>query len=309
MPDPRSSWETPSTCRARCTTSWLARISPGPALEQSRAARFSAPPRNPPVDRHGLPGVDADADRERQRRIADGLFDESSLEIDGGADRTACRREGRQGLIAAELDQRPARASSTTSCASDANRVERAAAASSPRVCVNVVYPRMSAIRKIRSSFPSVSEDGGSCRRSGQGAGPARGSVRAAPAGTCPDRCPVGRRTDPAPVDMRRGHRPADPIGTAPASGAPRVAHEVVPSSVSDSSSPTSDAWRPNRSSSADPVLDRRPAILLEADDLTLQGPLVLEIGERRPPPQAGGLAETERRPRPRRSPTRDEPP
>ena len=45
---PCSCRSTPSRARARCVTPWLARISPARACEQSRAARFNAPPRYPP---------------------------------------------------------------------------------------------------------------------------------------------------------------------------------------------------------------------------------------------------------------------
>ena len=56
------------------------------------------------VDRHGFPGVQADPDRERQRRIRDGLVDEPALEIDRCTDRLAGRVEYHEGLVAAELD-------------------------------------------------------------------------------------------------------------------------------------------------------------------------------------------------------------
>jgi hypothetical protein len=90
--------------RARCTTLSLARISPGPATEQSRDARFSAPPRYP-VDRHRLADVDADPDAERKARIGLRLGREALLKRDRRSQRLSWRPKHRERLVAPELDQ------------------------------------------------------------------------------------------------------------------------------------------------------------------------------------------------------------
>src|SRR6266511_4114799 len=97
---PRSSYRPPSTRRARWTTSRLARISPGPAWPQRRAAPVAA------SHRHRLAGVQPDPHGEREGRVRDGLLDEALLELDRGPDGLPGGVEDGEGLVSPQLDHR-----------------------------------------------------------------------------------------------------------------------------------------------------------------------------------------------------------
>ena len=93
----------PSTRAASRTTVSLARISPERACAQSRDATLRAAPRNPLSRGNRLAAVQSDADATREPLIPD-----ASLDIDRRPERLPRRREDREGLVPADLDEHAA---------------------------------------------------------------------------------------------------------------------------------------------------------------------------------------------------------
>ena len=77
----------------------------GDRTEAGRGVQRPAP--EAVSDRHGLPRVQPDPHRERQRRRLRGLLEEPILKVDGRPDRLTRGTEDRQGLVSSELDHRP----------------------------------------------------------------------------------------------------------------------------------------------------------------------------------------------------------
>ena len=73
-----------------------------PRREVERPAAIAA------LDGDGLAGVQPDPDRERERRLRDGLVDEPALELDRRSDRLPGRVEDHERLVTAELHDGPA---------------------------------------------------------------------------------------------------------------------------------------------------------------------------------------------------------
>ncbi len=135
---PRSTKRSPSTLRVSDTTVSLARISPDAACEQSRAARFKAPPRKPPSTGTASPAsrpiptpsgnAGTPSVRARTRRCKSTAARRASL-ADVKTPRASSPRSSRSCPPCDSIDRR----------ASSANRAASRAASSSPRSCVKRV--------------------------------------------------------------------------------------------------------------------------------------------------------------------------
>ena len=105
---------------------------------QSLAARFRAPPREPALDRHCLPGVQPDPDRKGQIRRGPRRLEEANLQVDRRPDGLTRRAEHGERLVTSSSTTDPLR-SWTCFRTMSANVAASRAAASSPRSCVKTV--------------------------------------------------------------------------------------------------------------------------------------------------------------------------
>ena len=96
----------PSTARARCTRLYCPGSRQDPPRPHSRAARFNAPPRNPPSTSTASPASSPIPTGNGRSRSRQRLLKKTRLQLDRRPDRLTRRTKDREGLVSPQLGHR-----------------------------------------------------------------------------------------------------------------------------------------------------------------------------------------------------------